>query len=242
MKENRLTSPPTLAISLAVVLSLLSSLGCSSASPEPKTETTTSEFFATFQCDTITLHPTKAAFHISEEMFEWFVRFKNNLHLSRAELAKVEHGAGEWDTEYGVVCNAALPFARCCAHVGEEGWGENGVSFADLQVRVYVLDKTLDDVGHDIADKAAAKAKEITKAPAKLATDNNDSWRRWDLAYDRWYGDYGATAHVDFRARQFGHHTVVFAFMYTNEKAQDVKIRAMLKSFVWGDQANPPTR
>lgn len=238
MKAKRLTSPRTLASSLAVVLSLLGSLGCSSASPEPKTEPRTSEFFATRQGSTITLHPTTATFQVSDAMCEWFAEYKNNLHLSPDELAKVEHGAGEWDTEYGLVCNAALPFARCCAHVGEEGWGRDGVSYGDLQVRVYVLDKTLDEVGHDIADKAAAKVKQITEAPAEVATDKTAPWKRWDFAYNRWYGDYGATAHVDFRARQFDDDTVIFVFMYTDYTSQDAEIRAMLRSFMWGGQPN----
>jgi hypothetical protein len=174
-------------------------------------------------------------------MLEWFAEFKNNFHLSRDELAKVENGAGEWDTEVGLVCNAALPFSRCCAHVGEEGWGKDGVSYGDLQVRVYVLDRNLDDVGRDIAEKAAAKVKEIMKAPAKIVTDKTAPWKRWDFAYDRFYGDYGATAHVDIRAQEFDHHTVVFVFMYTNYQSQRAKIRTMLDSFVWGDHASAKT-
>jgi formylmethanofuran dehydrogenase subunit E len=197
--------------------------------------TPTREFFSTRQGSKITLHPTPASFDVPETMLDWFAQFKNNLHLSRDELAKVKDGAGEWDTEYGLVCNATFPFDRCCAHVGEEGWGRDAVSFADLQVRVYVLDKKLDDVGREIAGKAAAKVKDVTKASAKVTTDNADPWKRWDFAYDRWYEDYGATAHVDFRAKQFDNPTLVFVFMYTNYQTQEAKIQAMLKSFVWGE-------
>ena len=44
------------------------------------------------------------------------------------------------------------------------------------------------------------------------------------------------TAHVDFRARQFDDDTVIFVFMYTSYTSQDAKIRAMLKSFIWGGE------
>ena len=199
----------------------------------PKVEPSTKRFFSTRQGNTIALHPTNATFDVPETMVKWFAEFKNNFHLSRDELAKVENGAGDWDTEYGLICNAALPFARCCAHVGDEGWGKEAVSYADVQVRVYVLGKGLDDFGRDIAEKVAGKVKEITKAPAKIVIDKAALWKRWDFAYDRWYGDYGATAHVDIRAREFVKQTVVFVFMYTNYQAQEVKIRTMLGSFDW---------
>jgi hypothetical protein len=86
----------------------------------------------------------------------------------------------------------------------------------------------------------ARKVQEITKkgngpaeGPPKLTTSVTAAWKRWDFAYARWYGDYGATAHVDFRARQFDGHTVVFVFMYTNFSSQEAKIRSMLESFTW---------
>ncbi len=203
--------------------------------PAPQPETPTKQFFSTRQGRTITLHPLRATFDVPEDMVEWFEKFKNNFHLSREELAMVEHGEGEWDTEYGLVCNATMPFAQCCAHVGDEGWGKDAVAFSDLQVRVYVLEKKIDDVGREIAEKAAAKVKDITKAPAKVTTEDTTPWKRWAFAYPRWYEDYGATAHVDFRARQFGEYTVVFAFMYTNYQSQEARIRAMLEHFVWGN-------
>jgi RNA polymerase sigma factor (sigma-70 family) len=192
--------------------------------------------FSTRQGNTITLHPEGATFRVSDIMLNWFARFKNNLHLTRKELAKVENGAGDWDTEYGLVCNAALPFSRCYAHVGEEGWGPDGASFADLQVRVYVLEKTLDQVKRLIEERGEAKVKEITKKAPTVTTGDTGGWKRWQLAYERWYGDYGGTAYVDFRARQFDGDTVVFVFMYTKywpQKRQEGQIRAMLESFTW---------
>jgi hypothetical protein len=191
------------------------------------------ECCSTRQGSTITLHPETATFRLNDTMVNWFAGFKNNLHLTREELTKVEQGAGDWDTEYGMVCNAVLPFSRCCAHVGEDGWGKDGVSFADLQVRVYVLEQKLTELGKQIEEGGTSKVREITKKPPKIAVNGAGTWKGWDFAYDRWYGDYGATAHVDFRARQFDRYTVVFVFMYTNYFSQEAKIRSMLESFTW---------
>ena len=45
----------------------------------------------------------------------------------------------EWDVEFARVCDAALPFERCAAHVGSEGWERTVRSYGDLQVRAYDL-------------------------------------------------------------------------------------------------------
>jgi hypothetical protein len=195
--------------------------------------------YSTRRGNIITLHPETATFRLNDTMVNWFAGFKNNLHLTRGELAKVEQGAGDWDTEYALVCNAALPFSRCCAHVGEEGWGKEGVSFADLQVRVYVLEKKVDEVGRQIEELGTAKVREITKKPPRVTKNGTGAWKRWDFAYDRWYGDYGGTAHVDFRARQMGGRTMVFVFMYTTYFSQEAKIRSILDSFTWKGKGAP---
>lgn len=92
---------------------------------------------ASRQSAVITLHPSGAAFHIPDDWVEWHSEFDNNLHLTIPELEAVARGAGEWDTEYASLCNAIFPFDCCAAHVGGEGWGSQGGSFGDLQVRVY---------------------------------------------------------------------------------------------------------
>ena len=198
------------------------------------------ECFSTRKGNTITLHPENATFRVYDQMLNWYARFKNNFHLTRAELAKVENATGDWDTEYALVCNAVLPFARCYAHVGDEGWGKDGVGYLDLQARVYVLKKTLAQVKRSIEERGAAKVKEITKKPPAVTTSDAGGWKRWQLAYTRWYGDYGGTANVDFCARQFDGQTVVFVFMYTEVKRfpQEAKIRAMLESFTWPGKGN----
>jgi hypothetical protein len=55
--------------------------------------------------------------------------------LGKCSDTGVRVGHGEWDSEYASVVNASLPFEDCAAHVGGEGWGWQGLSFGDLQVR-----------------------------------------------------------------------------------------------------------
>jgi hypothetical protein len=101
------------------------------AQGEPRGKST---YHATLDGRTVALHPSGTTFEIPASFLKWHKQFKNNLHLSRAELQKVERGAGDWDTEYAKVINAVLPFDKCAVHIGGEGWGRDAVSFADLQM------------------------------------------------------------------------------------------------------------
>ena len=83
----------------------------------------------------IRLNPSGATFKIPESWLKWHAGFKNNLHLTRAELDKVKTAEGNWDKEYAHIANELLPFSQCVAHVGGEGWGRDAVSYADLQLR-----------------------------------------------------------------------------------------------------------
>jgi len=94
--------------------------------------------YATRQGRTIQLHPSNITFQVPQSWLEWDSEFHNNFHLTHRQLRSVRVGHGEWDSEYASVVNASLPFEDCAAHVGGEGWGWQGVSFGDLQVRTYV--------------------------------------------------------------------------------------------------------
>ncbi len=72
----------------------------------------------------------------------WKLLRGETVHVSDRELKKVERAEGEWDREFSAVVNAALPFNHCMGHFGEEGWGDQSCSFADLQFRVYFVDAT----------------------------------------------------------------------------------------------------
>src|ERR1700674_3493367 len=100
---------------------------------------------------TVILHPSEASFDIPTDWIAWYGKFHNNLHLSEKELALVEIGAGEWDTEYAKVVNSAMRFQDCVAHVGGEGWGKDGSSFGDVQLRVYLTPLSEEQVHQSVS-------------------------------------------------------------------------------------------
>lgn len=189
--------------------------------------------FATRKDTTITLRPSGATFRIPRAWVEWHDQFGNNLHLTRAQLDAVARGDAEWDTEYASVTNAVLPFDRCCAHVGDDGWGLRSVSFGDLQVRVYDLDDTPETVERRINAEGVADVKRFTGKAPVIKQDLKLGWRRTVLSSDRYYVDYGATANVEFRVRRLGKRICVFVLMYANAPSRPEKaIASILDSFL----------
>jgi hypothetical protein len=160
----------------------------------------------------------------------WYEKFKNNFHLSHRELDAVALGAGEWDTEYASVCNAALPFDRCAAHLGDDGWGKAGCSFGDLQMRVYDLKEAPEDLAPVIEARGTADVKRLSGRMPEVHRNGAGPWRRLTLSFEVWYGDYGGTANVDFRLRRLGERTLVVVFMYANPELEKT-MEAILKSF-----------
>jgi hypothetical protein len=110
----------------------------------------------------ITLHPSGANLEIPAEWITWYVKFHNNLHLNSSELDSVRIAIGEWDTEYAQVVNSALPFQDCVAHVGGDGWGKDGSSFADVQLRVYATQLSEAQLQHSVAAQGLTAARKIS--------------------------------------------------------------------------------
>jgi hypothetical protein len=153
-----------------------------------------------------------------------------NLHLTAAELDRVETTEGEWDREFALVVNAVLPFENCVAHVGSEGWGPHGMSYADLQVRAYVLTMSLEGIAAQAQSRGASVAEELAGTPPDLQEERQGEWTRNLIGFPLFYVDYGATAVVDARSRRLGDRTVAFAFMYTDHAPHDHEIDQMLDS------------
>jgi hypothetical protein len=153
-----------------------------------------------------------------------------NLHLSAPELDLVKETKGEWDQEFALVVNAILPFDQCVAHVGSEGWGPRGMSYADLQVRAYILMTRLEEIEYRARSQGAAVVATFAKTDVVLQQDQAGPWRRTLLKYLLMYHDYGATAIVDLRLQEFGTYTVAFAFMYTDHTNHTMEIEMMLDS------------
>lgn len=150
-------------------------------------------------------------FVFPELWLAWFAEHANNLHLTRSELELVRTGTGDWDAEYSHVLTSLFDFDRCAAHVGGEGWGADAVSYADLQLRAYVLDELPADI------LARIDAAPWTLVDANVLISPGDPWQQVLLTWDNFYGDYGGPAALDLRIRRFTSATVVLAGMYSDD-------------------------
>ena len=212
----------------ATILAL--SLSSTSLAAEQSSEVQQS---ATREGQKITLHPTGITLRLPSQWLQWFDKFHNNIHLTRDQLEKIENGDGEWDTEYAKVVNAALPFTDCVAHVGGEGWGREGASFGDIQLRIYLTDFKEQEVLARIHGAALQTARTVARPlpnlPAGLAPDTSlkdakeSQWGESVIQYPLWYGDYGGVAHVRFYMSTVGGETLVLVFMGgENGQVQDI--------------------
>jgi hypothetical protein len=189
--------------------------------------------YATRSQRTITLHPSGASFEIPAKWLSWYLDFHNNLHLDGKGLDSVRVGQGEWDTEYAKVVNAVLPFHDCAAHVGGEGWGKNGVSWADVQLRAYQSSLTAEQVHQSLSVAGLRTARKIAKDATLLPLAIEGPWARTTITYSVSYGDYGGVARIDFYARRDKDQTIIFVFMYcdTNRYGAMDQVSSILKSF-----------
>jgi hypothetical protein len=216
---------------------------------------------STIEGRTVAVSSGGPSFLVPADWVQWEKKFGTALHLTRAEIDATKDGGGEWDTEYAEVANAAIPFERCAFAGGGEGWGSEACAFSDLQARVYVVEEGREEVGKRISERGSRAVATIL-SPAREAKRNvserpgrkeeppaegaepraedhlpvaeeKDGWQRRAFSFDLTYGDYGATATVDFRFAAFGDRVLVFAFMYTNYREQDEAIAAVLDSVLW---------
>ena len=116
-----------------------------------------------------------------------------------------------------------------------EGWGREGVSFGDLQLRTYVTDLSSAEILGRISGPAFATAKRYS-SQAELTTGQEGEWERVVIQYDLFYGDYGGRANIEFYIRPVGQYRLVMVFMgnVENEKRQ------ILDSVAIGRQSEPP--
>ncbi len=199
------------------------------------------ERYATREGRKVTFHPSGISLRMPREWMEWYGQFHNNLHFTRDELQKVHDGEGEWDSEYGKVVNAALSFDDCVAHVGGEGWGRQGVSYRDVQLRAYISDlkerEILARIHGEALDVARRVARPFPSTVAELAlkvvpdTDVTDKkerqWRKSVIRFPLWYGDYGGVARVRFYVTSIKKETLVLVFMGGDDEEIDAVVRSV---------------
>lgn len=208
-----------------LVVSLAADVAVSSQKEKDKT-------WASIEGNVIRLNPSGATFKIPERWLKWHAGFKNNLHLTRAELDKVKTAEGDWDTEYAHIANELLPFSQCVAHVGGEGWGRDAVSYADLQMRAYLTDTSAENVQTKLAKHGKAWASKYSK-DVSVTQSKHDKWHRASVTYVLSYGDYGGKATVDVYAQEIGKQTAVLVFMHSDYRGASGPVEEILKSFAW---------
>lgn len=187
------------------------------------------ERYATRNGNTITIYPTQSSFRVPDSWIAHYGKYRDNFHFSREELAEVQNGAGEWDEEYGRVANALFPYDECAAHAGGEGWGRNGSSFGDVQLRVYITKMSPEQVIQRMAGRGLDLARRIqsNKDTAQVVDLGADGrFRHADLTYRLFYGDYGGTARIREYAVPAGDYTLVLFFMGGEEE----EVQSILKS------------
>jgi hypothetical protein len=202
------------------LLFALSLNGCRHSS-----QPTAVEPYSTRDGPIVTLHPSGISFRVPQQWLEWNDQFHNNFHLSRDELQKVKNASGEWDTEYADVVNSALAFEDCAAHVGGEGWGKEGSSVADVQMRAYVTALREGEVLSRIHGPALSTAHQVAYispsskllgelAPSvEMKEQTESSWKEIVLQHPLWFGDYGGTARIRFYITSIRRNTLVLVFM-----------------------------
>jgi hypothetical protein len=212
---------------LSIVLAVLSSV---SAAPTQSQDLP----YATLQQHTIVLHPSEAAFQIPEQVFGAPL-FR--AYVSRPQLESVKSPvADEWDHPYGAVVNAALPFESCAAHLGTEPFGPGAHSFADLQMRAYVVAGPSKPVLDRIANDGLAAAKGFARDATATPTVSGNAWSLTTIAYTLRFADYAGAARIDFFVREFGPQTAVLVFMHVGPNPRwswTQPIAEIVDSFAW---------
>jgi hypothetical protein len=161
----------------------------------------------------IQLFPSKMIFKIPDDWLAQHIAGKDNMHLARAELAQVAHGFGEIHSDFATICNTVLPFDQCAAQVGDEPWN-SAVGGNELQLRVYDLNYSIEDLEARIRQAGADEVKRFLGATPDLKEQVGDPWRRITLSYPVRDGDALSRNYVDFHYRRISDRTLAFVFMY----------------------------
>lgn len=133
---------------------------------------------------------------------------------SRPMLDSLQHATGEWDQEYSAVVDSILPFAQLVAQLGPEPFS-GGTCYADLQLRIYVLDSapTTGTAEHAPSLAAGFRVAHGLFPSASLASRDSSSWHIDALRWIAWYSDYGAEANVQLYSIPIRNRVAVLVFM-----------------------------
>jgi hypothetical protein len=175
---------------------------------------------------------------IEKAMGEEYSPLWKRMYYSPAELKGVEHGSGEWDTEYAEVINAVVPFESCVIHAGDESWGRGACSFGDIQMRAYVGDWDQTVLRQFAEQKGVSAAKRFSEE-VRVSASVKGVWNLASIHFRLSYGDYGGTTAVDIYSRHCSSSTVVLAFMHCSDLLHQKRIDEILESFDDPQESQP---
>lgn len=168
---------------------------------------------------TFTVPSHNLRFSIPQAWVEWADQYPDtpNIFLTQEQLHKAKEVEGEWDHEYAIILNEALPFSHCLLHAGSEGWGVDGITYTDLQMRLYILESTVTETESTISQKTSKAIEKVSGQSNPPKVDKLGPWQNLRYNYDLKYEDYGATAEIDFYLQPSGNATLIFVFMHTRQ-------------------------
>ena len=181
--------------------------------------------------EAFTIPEAKASLTIPDQWLKWRSYFA----LDTAALSRVQSDSGrsssEWDSAYGPIADAILPFADCLLHIGNDGWGWQGAMWSDVQMRAYLTDVKPDEITKAVTSKGIPIAQ--TKGQSVKSDSKKDAgWQVDHLGFDLWLRDYHApTAGVYLYSRPCGARTLVLVFMLSDLEKAKADRDSILKSF-----------
>lgn len=185
---------------------------------------------------TVRIKPYDATFEIPES----WITYKpysgepnKNLYLSWQDLNELErfdfnHPLG-FDKEDAQIMRSALPFENCAAHLGSKSWGNGNTN--DLQVRVFVVDSSSQEIAEKIRNQGLSKAQSVYDE-ANLISENYKTWEKHKMGVFEAEGHTLLFKDITFYHRSLGNKTVVFVFVH---QGLDETIKQILDSFKWAN-------
>lgn len=139
--------------------------------------------------------------------------FHAPLSPSRREIAGART---PWHREYSAVADSVLGLGEAVAHIGRISW-QTPPCYADLQVRLYVSELSVDQIAARVRTIGVATASRFFPASARIA--EGAGTRRVRISWTATYVDYGGLVFMDYHLRPLKGRTEVLLLMYTRHSA-----------------------
>jgi hypothetical protein len=191
---------------------------CAGSSKTPPLELGTDAPHATLE-RTLVLHPSGISLQIPQTVSGGSQVKQFVTYLSKTALERLHRTSGdEWDGPYSLIVNTLLPFESCLAHIGTEPFGPGALSFADLQMRVYLINGPMKPILEKIVENSLQQTVRTFHDIKTTPQQTVNEWTKIAITANMFFRDYGAPATVDFYIKEFNKQTIVLVFMYSPDE------------------------